>query len=230
MELILVRHGQTSSNIIDALDTDFPGAPLNARGKAQAAGIPAEWERLGIGAPDAIIASPLVRTRQTARPLARHFGLPILADVRLREVRAGDLEMLHDADAPAAYLSFVCSWLHGDDTRRMPGAEIGAHVVGRVTSLVREVERVFGSDSRICFVTHGGVTRLFSASMLGGITPDLVMSQPVRNCSITRATGSVAGGFEADLYSSKPIEEWEVIPGLTALRRSIQVIDPAEWR
>ena len=36
MRLILIRHGQTQSNVDGALDTAFPGAPLDDVGLAQA--------------------------------------------------------------------------------------------------------------------------------------------------------------------------------------------------
>ncbi|MBD3689606.1 histidine phosphatase family protein [Nanchangia anserum] len=224
MELIVIRHGQTASNIIDALDTDFPGAPLNAAGLAQAREIPAAWNAAGLGRPDAIIASPLTRTRQTAAPLARAWGIPIRCDDRLREVRAGALEMLYRADAPATYLAIIAAWVRGDLDRRMPGGEVGCCVVGRVDALIRDLASEYGPDSRIALVTHGALTRLYTATRIEGISADLVVSQPVRNCSLTYAIGDVEHGWQARLYSSRPPASWELLPGLRHFRRSVQVI------
>lgn len=224
MELILIRHGQTIANLLDALDTAYPGAPLNARGHHQAEGIVETWRELSLGVPDVIVASPLTRTRQSARPLAAHFGLPVRTDSRLREVRAGDLEMLSRLDAPAAYLAVIASWVHGEIDRRMPGGEAGGQVIGRVDSLVRDLAATYGEEARVVLVSHGGLTRLYSAARLEGITPELVMSQPVRNCALTVATGSPTTGWRARIYSSQPVDSWEVIPGLRRFRRSVQVI------
>lgn len=224
VELLFIRHGQTASNTIDALDTAFPGAPLNEVGLTQAATVPATWEQFGCGVPDAIVASPLTRTRQTAAPLSRHVGVPVRADWRLREIQAGALEMLYRPDAPAAYLAVIASWLAGDTDRRMPGGETGRQVVGRVDALLRSLEREFGEDARIGLVTHGALTRCFTASRVDGISRDLVMSQPIRNCTLTRVHGTPATGWTGDLYSSRPPAEWEVVKAATAFRRSIQVI------
>ena len=40
MRLILIRHGQTSSNVADLLDTGEPGADLTELGREQAAVLP----------------------------------------------------------------------------------------------------------------------------------------------------------------------------------------------
>ena len=98
MRLILVRHGQTSSNISRALDTTEPGPDLTNLGRAQAAALP----RMLDGTPiEAIYASTLVRTQQTAAPLAAAHGLDVQVRAGLREVSAGELEMRFDAVARA---------------------------------------------------------------------------------------------------------------------------------
>src|SRR5665647_1038410 len=74
MRLILVRHGQTSSNISRALDTAEPGPDLTDLGRAQAAALSRVLDGAPIGA---IYASTLVRTQQTAAPLAAAHGLDV---------------------------------------------------------------------------------------------------------------------------------------------------------
>lgn len=90
MRIILIRHGQTASNIGRYLDTAEPGAPLTVLGQEQAQALPAALEDERI---DAIYASTLMRTQQTAQPLAQARGLEIQVRVGLREISAGDLEM-----------------------------------------------------------------------------------------------------------------------------------------
>ena len=48
MRLLLLRHGQTESNVIGALDTAVPGAPLNELGLRQAAAVPGAFSALEI--------------------------------------------------------------------------------------------------------------------------------------------------------------------------------------
>ena len=70
MRLLLLRHGQTESNVIGALDTAVPGAPLTAIGERQASAVPGALEPV-----DAVFVSTLIRTQQTALPLERARGL-----------------------------------------------------------------------------------------------------------------------------------------------------------
>ena len=80
--LILVRHGQTRSNVHGLLDTAAPGAGLTELGRQQAAALVdvLAGERI-----DRIVASPLLRTQQSAQPIADTFGLPIEPDERVIE-------------------------------------------------------------------------------------------------------------------------------------------------
>jgi broad specificity phosphatase PhoE len=75
MRLLLVRHGQTHSNIGHALDTAYPGAELTDLGRRQAERLAASLagERL-----DVVAASTLLRAQQTAGPLAEARDLTVL--------------------------------------------------------------------------------------------------------------------------------------------------------
>ena len=45
MKLLLVRHARTMANVVGALDTAFPGKPLDATGLTQASTRPERLER-----------------------------------------------------------------------------------------------------------------------------------------------------------------------------------------
>lgn len=128
----------------------------------------------------------------------------------VREIRAGAAEMLAGLDAQAMYLATVSRWLNGRPGLRMPGAETGAQILGRFDAALRWAQRQVGSDGKVVVVTHGCVTRFYSASRIDGITVPLVVSQPIRNGAITSAFGSVEDGWTAQLYSSRPVGDWEV--------------------
>lgn len=72
MRLILVRHGRTSSNVGFQLDTAAPGADLDEAGRAQADAL---VELLAEHPITAVYTSNLVRTQQTAAPVAAAKGL-----------------------------------------------------------------------------------------------------------------------------------------------------------
>ena len=104
MRLILVRHGRTSSNVGLLLDTGEPGADLDEHGRQQAETL---VERLADHRIDAIFASNLVRTQQTAAPVAAARGLTVRVLAGLREVPAGEDEMTPDA---TRYIGAMIAW------------------------------------------------------------------------------------------------------------------------
>ncbi|MCV9993183.1 histidine phosphatase family protein [Paeniglutamicibacter sp. ZC-3] len=110
MRLILIRHGQTTSNVGHHLDTGEPGASLTDLGREQARALPAALAATTI---EAIYASTLLRTQQTAAPLAAALGLEVGIRAGLREIPAGTLEMANDEASIEAYLSVAFGWADG---------------------------------------------------------------------------------------------------------------------
>ena len=107
VRLFLVRHGQTHANVARQLDTAVPGLDLTDTGQEQARALA---ERLAGEDLGAIYTSDLVRTQQTAAPLAERLGLEMVVLPGLREIQAGDYEMSTDWQP---YVDAVIRW--GDD-------------------------------------------------------------------------------------------------------------------
>src|SRR3954467_15074485 len=96
MRLLLVRHGQTPSNVAFLLDTAVPGPGLTALGERQAAALP---QALAGEDVEAVYASTLIRAQATAAPLAAARGLEVLVRDGIRELSAGDARRLRDGRA-----------------------------------------------------------------------------------------------------------------------------------
>lgn len=96
----VLRHGEAESNVRQIVSGRVDGEyPLTERGKQEVA---AAAEKLKAEKIDAIIASPVWRTKESAELLAGIVGFPkdkIIFDDRLREVDFGDLE----GESVAAY-------------------------------------------------------------------------------------------------------------------------------
>lgn len=101
MRLILIRHGQTPSNVGHHLDTAEPGPGLTDLGHEQARELPAALAGEPI---DALYVSTLLRTQQTAAPLAEERGLALRIRRGLREITAGRLEMANDEESIRTYM------------------------------------------------------------------------------------------------------------------------------
>jgi broad specificity phosphatase PhoE len=157
--LILVRHGQTRSNVHGLLDTDLPGPGLTALGRQQAAAL---VDTLGAERIDRVVASPLTRTVETATPLAAARGLDLTTDPGLREVRAGDLEGRSDRASHLAYLGAVLAWAAGDLDAEMPGRpETGAGFLDRYDRAVAAA--LDGVETAVC-VSHGAAIRAWACA------------------------------------------------------------------
>jgi broad specificity phosphatase PhoE len=157
--LILVRHGQTRSNVQGLLDTAAPGPGLTDLGRQQAVAL---VDVLAEERIDRIVASPLQRTLETAAPLVEQRGLPLLRDAGLREILAGELEMLADRDSHLTYLRTVFAWAGGDLSAEMPGRpESGAAFLERYD---RAVEAALdGVEVAVC-VSHGAAIRAWAVA------------------------------------------------------------------
>ncbi len=176
--LWLVRHGQSQGNVareiadeaghreigIDVRDVDVPLTDLGRR-QAKAAG---EWfaslppdER-----PEAILASPYIRTRETASIICEAGALsggpkrPII-DERLREREFGIFDRLTDFGIrerhprEAAHRAML-----GKFYFRPPGGESWADVILRLRSVLNTINLHY-SDRRVLVVCHQVVVFCF---------------------------------------------------------------------
>lgn len=163
--IILLRHGQTTSNLTHALDTALPGAELTDLGRKQASGVAPELTGM-----TTTFASPARRAQQTAENAGRTFE--VLDGVQ--EISAGDLEMRSDFEALEQYHLAVHDWLLGKSTP-IPGGETADSFLGRYLPAITRMEE------NTLIVSHGCAIRVFSA-LACGLDADKVMANPLNNC------------------------------------------------
>lgn len=200
MRLLLVRHGQTPSNLAGLLDTGTPGAELTALGRTQAAGLP---DALGTERIELLYASTLVRTQQTAEPLALSLGLTVEVRAGVREIGAGALEMLGDAAAVQAYLDTAFRWSEGDLDLRMPGGESGTEVFDRYDAVVAEIAA--SGVGTAALVSHGAVIRAWAAARVANVSTDHAAQNPLSNAGVVVLEGSPDAGWTALSWEGRPV-------------------------
>lgn len=176
------------SNIGHHLDTAAPGADLSDLGRAQAVAVP---EALADEQIDLIVVSNLVRTQQTAAPLAKERGLEPWIRPGIREIAAGDLEMRNDGAAIEAYIECVFGW-GSDLDRRLPGGETGREVLERFDEVVTEVEGHVG-DGTAVFFSHGAVLRYWAGSRADGMDLDDAAAHWLSNTAMIVVEGDASG-------------------------------------
>lgn len=187
MRLILVRHGRTSSNVGFLLDTAEPGADLDELGRQQAASL---VERLAGHRIDAIFASNLVRTQQTATPVATARGIEVQVIPGLREVPAGEDEMSADA---TRYIGSLIAWGQGDLQAKVPGGEDALEFLTRFDAAVEQV--VASGVEAAMVVSHGAALRSWAAVRVAGFNLALGDGH-LDNTGIIIAEGSPSEGWQ----------------------------------
>jgi probable phosphoglycerate mutase len=200
MRLLLMRHGQTHANVSGELDTAHPGLDLTDLGRAQAAAAARALEGEQI---DAIYVSSRVRTHQTAQPTADDRGLtPVQLD-GLEEIQAGDFEMRNDHDSVAGYIGSVATWLEGDLTYRMPGAETGEEFLARFDRAVREI--VAGEHDAALIVSHGAALRTWVSTRMTPHPDAPPATQPLHNTALIVLEGDFDAGWEMVSWQGHPV-------------------------
>jgi broad specificity phosphatase PhoE len=160
--LLLVRHGATALTAEDRF-SGADGVDLSDEGRAQAARLA---ERLAGEPVDAVYASPLSRTRETAELLARPHRLqPVLRD-GLREISHGHWEGLTRPEVERRFPDEYAAWESDPFTFAPEGGESGLAVLARALPVVREIV-VACEGRRIVVVSHKATLRLVLSSLLG---------------------------------------------------------------
>jgi len=200
MRLLLIRHGQTSSNVIRALDTAMPGADLTELGREQAAAVP---DALAHEPIDAIYVSTLVRTQQTAAPLAAARGLTPIIREGLREVDAGDLEMKTDFDSMKAYVGTFIQWAGEQYDQRIPGGENGHEAFDRFDAVVAEAAA--SGLENVAIVSHGAMIRYWVARATVNIDAEFTSKSDLTNTAVVVVTGDPQSGWLTESWTGQAI-------------------------
>jgi broad specificity phosphatase PhoE len=151
--ILLVRHGQSTWNALGKWQgrADPPLSPL---GQQQAASAAAR-----IGIVDAVIASPLVRARQTAEIIAEGIGVgPVDTDDRLIETDAGDWTGL-------TFHEIRTGWPGWLDQHKWPdNFEKEIDIVARMAEALIDIAARHPGASVVA-VTHSGAMRNLDRSL-----------------------------------------------------------------
>lgn len=201
MRLLLIRHGQTPSNVAGALDTGFPGARLTPLGEAQARAVPAALVEDRISG---IYASTRVRTQLTAAPLARTQRVDVRVVQGLEEVSAGRLEMRSDTDAVEAYAGALVHWMHGDVDHRLPGGSNGREFLERYDRAVQAIATAHARDDTVALFSHGAAIRAYVA-IRTGLDPDVATGLRIMNTGMGVIDGHPDEGWRLAHWSAEPL-------------------------
>ncbi len=197
--LLLVRHGQTPSNVLGLLDTALPGPGLTDLGIAQAQQLVRTLadERI-----NKVACSAGRRAIATATPLAEVRGLVVSEWPELREVAAGDWEMSADPDRIEKYIRIVGGWMLGDLDVATPGptGESGRDVLARVDAVIDGIARA----GTVLVVAHGAVLRFWASYRAENVDVGFTASHPLRNTGLVVLEGQPGVGWTCESWAVSP--------------------------
>ena len=227
MRLLLIRHGQTPSNVLGKLDTDAPGPGLTELGEEQAESV---TDALDGRFPQAIFSSPLVRTQLTAAPLAEHLHLPITVLPGLREVEAGDLEDRSDPASVHLYLETCFAWAQGDQDRRMPGATDGHEFFARYDEAVAAIVHSAEGMRVAAAFSHGMAIRVWAANRSGNISDTFASTHELLNTGMVTLESADPAGPDGRDGRDRPaawsLVDWHSEPLSGEQLDDVAAIDP----
>jgi len=204
---VLIRHGQTAANIAERLDTVAPGAGLTELGHHQAAAIPAVMAATPV---DAIFVSPLIRTWQTAAPLAAARGLKVRTVAGLTEVSAGVRNGEQGADVVADYHRVIMSWPTGS-AERLFGGESGPEFLARFDAALESICATGITNGVV--VSHGSALRCWAAARAGDITVEDALNGVLDNTGSITIERQHGGGWRVTDWNCRALGRRRVAAG-----------------
>ena len=190
MRLILIRHGETQSNVERLLDTAHPGAPLTTTGLQQAHDLAEAIAHEDI---DALFVSTLTRAQQTAQPLAQRRGLEATVIEGVHEIAAGVEEMSPDW---TAYVGMLESWSPENLDAKLQDGESAREFMSRFDAAIAAIEAQ--GHERVAVISHGAALRVWALAQdpaVAGHTSGLL-----HNTEWIIMNGSTADGWQVERW------------------------------
>jgi probable phosphoglycerate mutase len=206
--VLLVRHGKTPTTG-KVLPGRAAGLHLSPEGLAQAEGVA---ERIAALAgpdrpgPTAVYASPLERTAETAKPIARQLGLRVRNERGLLECDFGRWTGAQlKALAKKPEWTQVQRWPSGF---RFPGGESFLEMQARVTSAISRLVQLHPGET-IVAVSHADPIKV-AVSAAAGTHLDLFQRLNISPCSVSALAYSEAGTHVLSVNSTASLGDLAV--------------------
>jgi probable phosphoglycerate mutase len=202
--VLLVRHGKTPTTG-KILPGRAPGLHLSEEGQRQAESVAERIAALGPAerVPVAVYASPLERTSETARPIARRLGLRVRTDRGLVECDFGEW-----TGARLNALSKRPEWgqVQGAPSSfRFPGGESFLEMQARMSSAITRLVRLHRGETVVA-VSHADPIKAALSSAAG--TPlDLFQRLVVSPCSVSAVVYTDGGPIVLTVNSTSSLAE-----------------------
>jgi broad specificity phosphatase PhoE len=188
--LTFIRHAESQSNAAQVINTDVPGPSLTEEGQGQAEQLAHQLSRNNF---DDVYASDMVRTQETAAPLAHALGKRVEILPGLREIEAGKYNNTPMKRADLTYLLAPADWLNGDIQDAVPGSISGQQFNDRFTAAVQKIYQ--GGSSRPVAFSHAESIMYWTLMNVKNPKDSLATSHPLPNLGRVVITGNPVTGW-----------------------------------
>jgi broad specificity phosphatase PhoE len=155
MNLVLVRHGETLSNI-DRVYAGMSSESLTDVGRGQAEAVASKLKSRAV---DALYSSPIRRASETARIIAKTICLDMNLNGAFKEMRLGPWEGMSEDAIAASYPGEWELWQTRPAELKMPGRETLEELRERVFAGLRGIKKEM-AQGNIVIVTHVAIIRV----------------------------------------------------------------------
>ncbi|CAN5685685.1 histidine phosphatase family protein [soil metagenome] len=188
--LTFIRHAQSEANAAGVIDTAIPGPNITAEGEQQAQKAANELRGNDY---DGIYASPIIRTQETAAPLAKDLDEQVDVLPGLREISAGRFEGQPEAAAAATYFVAPMAWLHGDRNATIPDSVNGNEFNDQFTAAVQKIYE--SGDKKPVAFSHSAAIMLWTLMNVKNGKDSLLATHPLPNTGRVMIEGNPVTGW-----------------------------------
>ena len=174
------------------------GGWLSPQGREQSRAL---GERLAGERISRVWCSSMSRAVQTAEIVAGVLGVDVVVREGLREFGVGD--HAGGTGDPDPFRDTFAAWQAGDLDARIPGAESGAEVIGRVGEVLAEVADSHRGEAALV-ISHGGAICMAVPSLATNLAPSYAHDLPLANCDVV-ALEADADGWVARSWAGRPL-------------------------
>ncbi|MFG3548440.1 bifunctional RNase H/acid phosphatase [Streptomyces sp. NPDC047725] len=195
---VLLRHGETPLTPQKRFSGSGGSDPsLSAVGREQAEKVAEGLARRGTI--QAVVASPLARTRETAAVVAARLGLEVEIEDGLRETDFGAWEGLTFAEVRERYPDDLNAWLASPDARPTGGGESFAATGARVAAARDKLVAAYAGRT-VLLVSHVTPIKTFIRLALGA-PPESLFRMELSAASLSAVAYYADGGASLRLFN-----------------------------
>jgi len=182
MRILITRHGESEANIQEIISNRNLPHRLTPVGVSQSLALAETLVKWKV---KKVIASPILRAKETASIIAEKLNVPMIVSPAIREFDCGMMEGRKDDDAWMAYQALTRAWDEDQDfdCRIMPDGEsfndMKARFLPFLANIIEEKDHHLGD---VLLVSHGGMLHQMLPLVLANVDRAFTKRHSLGNC------------------------------------------------